>query len=338
MREAMGDYTAITIRHSSGLRAKVLTYGATLAELWTKDANGNLGDILLGHDDIKDWKASDFYAGATCGRYANRIRGAQFMLDGDLVQLEPNEGENQLHGGPSNFSHQNWQIISALESEVTLALTSPAGAMGFPATIKAEVTYRFDQDGKFWIEMRGQSDAPTVLNMANHAYFNLAGGGDILGHEVQIFADHYTPLGAGNIPTGEIHSVKDTPFDFREPRLIGQIMPDEMGFDQNLCLSAPLTKDWGEALRPCAIVKEKTTGRRIELRCNQPGLQLYTGGHLHGRVAGKSGAEIKPFSGFALETQLFPDSPNVPQFPSAQLMPGQVYRHLMAFDLTPVLR
>lgn len=324
------EVQALTLE-AGGLRLKLLSWGARLAELWVPDRDGQLADIVLGQDSLSDWQTHGTYVGATCGRFANRIAGGSFVLDGQTIQLDRNEGAHTLHGGRAGFDLKHWTVVGHSDSHVTFATTSPAGDMGFPGTLQASVTYRIDRG--LVIEMEATTDAPTVVSLANHAYFNLAGqgAGDILGQELQIEAAHYLPVDAELIPTGEVRSVTGTAFDFRQPRPIGQSLPGEGGFDHNFCLSAPTD---ATGLRPCLTATDPASGRRMRLSTTEPGVQIYTGAHFSGGP-GKAGARYRRFAGFAAETQLFPDSPNRPQFPSARLGPGRVYRHLMRFDFTP---
>jgi aldose 1-epimerase len=316
---------------AGGLKVALLNWGARLSELWVPDRKGIQADIVLGHDNPKDWETHGTYLGATCGRYGNRIAGGRFTLDGRTFQLDRNEGEKTLHGGSKGFDRQTWDIADHSDTHVTFALTSPDGDMGFPGTLQARTTYRIDGQ-TLTIEMTATTDTPTVVNLVNHAYFNLAGqgAGDIMGQHLQIEATHYTPVDDQLIPTGEIRSVAGTAFDFRKERTIGARLPDPKAFDHNLCLSG--TPD-AEGLRPCLTAADPASGRRMRLSTNQPGVQLYTGAHFDG--PGKEGAHYPRFAGFAAETQRFPDSPNNPQFPSARLDPGETYRHVMRFDFTP---
>lgn len=316
----------------NGMRLAVLTWGARLAELWVPDRTGSVADIVLGQDNPHDWQTHGAYLGATCGRYANRIAGGRFALDGCNVQLDRNEGRNTLHGGASGFDRRHWAIESHSDSHVTFATTSPDGEMGFPGTLQARTIYRIE-GAALMIEMEATTDAPTIVNLVNHAYFNLAGqgAGDILGHELQVEAGHYLPVGEGLIPTGEVLSVAGTAFDFRRPRRIGAALPGPGGFDHNLCLSAPTGTD---GLRPCLVATDPASGRRMRLSTTEPGVQLYTGAHF-ADGPGKAGCRYPRFAGFAAETQRFPDSPNRPHFPSARLDPGQTYRHVMRLDFTP---
>ncbi|MFN3722298.1 MAG: aldose epimerase family protein [Paracoccaceae bacterium] len=318
----------------SGPRARVITYGARLAELWVPDRAGVLADIVLGHTDAAGYAAGKGYLGATCGRYSNRIAGARFTLDGREVHLDANEGAKHLHGGSAGFDRKIWQIAACDDRSVTLTAVSADGEMGYPGHLALQVRYWLDDADRLWIAMEAETDAPTVVNMVNHSYFNMAGHGSVMGQHLRLGATHYTPVGPDLIPTGEVLSVAGTAFDFRQLREIGADLPGAAGFDHNLCLTGPLQPRGAEAMRFCAEAVDPASGRRMEVWTTEPGVQLYTGAHL-GDAMGKGGVPIAPFTGFTLETQRFPDSPNQPQFPSARLAPGQRYRHLMAFEFTP---
>jgi aldose 1-epimerase len=326
------DVHQVTLLGPQGLRVVLLTWGARLAELWVPDRNGVLADIVLGHDSLADWQAHGRYVGAICGRYSNRIAGGRFTLDGRQVQVHQNEGANHLHGGEFGFDQKIWKIESHSDREVTFVATSPDGEMGYPGSVAARATYRITATG-LDIAMEATTDAPTVVNMVNHAYFNLAGqgSGDVLGHDMQIDAGFYLPVDGTQIPTGEVLAVNGTAFDFRRTRTIGASLPGAAAFDHNLCLTSPSD---GEGLRPCLVATDPASGRRMRLSTTEPGVQLYTGAHFAGGP-GKAGARYPRFAGFAAETQRFPDTPNKPHFPSARLLPGSTYRHLMRLDLTP---
>ncbi|WP_128516365.1 aldose epimerase family protein [Tabrizicola thermarum] len=326
------DVRQITLVGGRGLRAEILTYGARLAELWVPDRNGVLADIVLGFDRLADWKDRGIYVGATCGRYSNRIAAGQFPLDGRIITVDRNEGQQHLHGGRSGLDTKHWQVEDHSETHLSLVTSSPDGEMGYPGALTARVTYRL-QDPGLHIEMEAKADAPTVVNLVNHAYFNLAGhgSGDVLEQELQIDAGFYLPVDDRLIPTGEVRRVADTPFDFRTARPIGAVFPGPGGFDHNFCLSSPTD---ATGLRPCLQATDPASGRRMRLSTTEPGVQLYTGAHFN-ETPGKAGARYPRFAGFAAETQRFPNSPNTPHFPSARLDPGEIYRHVMQFDFTP---
>ncbi len=323
-----------TIRGPKGLRAAITPFGARLVQLWVPDPAGTLADIVLGHDTAQDYLDHPTYFGATCGRYANRIAGGQFVLDGADFQLDQNEGSNHLHGGHAGFDKMHWQIADLGPAHITLTATSADRDMGYPGLCAMTTTYRFTDTGTLTIDMSATTTRPTVINMVNHAYFNLAGhgAGSVLGHHLQVSAGHYTPVGPGLLTTGEILSVAETPFDFRTDRTLSAAMGQDPAlagsYDHNWCLSDPLD---GDGLRPCARLKDPASGRSLTLRTNQPGVQIYASGQMHRAFPGKEGRAYHRFAGLTLETQVFPGSPNHPHFPAARLDPGQTYAHRMAF-------
>jgi aldose 1-epimerase len=329
---AGADVHSITLGGPDGPRVRLLDFGARLAELWVPDRNGLLADIVLGHDRLEDWQTHGRYVGATCGRYANRIADGRFDLDGRRVQVDRNEGANHLHGGAAGFDSRLWRIASHSATHVSFALTSPDGDMGFPGTLQVEATYRIQGLG-LEIEMTATTDAPTVVNLVNHAYFNLAGHGvgTVLDQTLQVEAAVYLPVDNQLIPTKEVRSVSGTAFDFREARPIGRLLPGDGGFDHTLCLSAPTGTN---GLRPCVMARDPVSGRSLRMATTEPGVQLYTGAHFNGET-GKGGTHYPRFAGFAVETQRFPDSPNTPHFPSARLEPGARYCHRMSFGFQP---
>jgi aldose 1-epimerase len=330
--EGGGEPGAAVVLQSDRLRARVLTLGARLAELWVPDRTGVLADVVLGFDDPADWLDRGGYLGATCGRFANRIANGRFTLDGTNYQLDRNERRGHLHGGSAGFDARQWRILEQSYSHAVFELISPAGDMGYPGRLSARVTYAL-AGHVLNLRMEATTDAPTVVNLVHHSYFNLAGhgSGDVLGHRLQIEADRYLPVDDRKIPTGELRPVAGSAFDFRKPRGIGDLMPDTNGFDHNFCLTA--AQD-ATGLRACLDAADPGSGRRLRLRTTEPGLQLYTGAHFDG-TPGKAGAVYGRFAGFAVETQRFPDTPNRAEFPSARLDPGQHYDHRMAFDFTP---
>ncbi|MEU7899371.1 aldose epimerase family protein [Nonomuraea sp. NPDC049152] len=281
---------------SEGLRAAVLTYGAALQSLEVDGVN-----VVLGLEDPEDYRTRSRYFGAVVGRYGNRIAGGRFTLDGIAHRLPVNNGDNSLHGGPDGFDKRIWHVTSASDSAVTLELVSPDGDQGYPGTLTASITYTL-ADRALRLDYTATTDAPTVLNLTNHSYFNLAGGGDVLGHVLQMEAEHYLPVDEGKIPTGELAPVKGTEFDFTEPRPIG-------GWEDHC-----FVLDGG------IRVVEPVSGRVMEVSTTEPGVQFYSGGMLDG-VATPYGRH----AGFCLETQHFPDSPNQEHFPSTVLRPGETF-------------
>ena len=327
----------ITIAAPGGLSATLSNFGARLIRLHAPDRGGKLADVVLGHDDMADYRTEHGYFGATCGRYANRIAGGAFILDGQAVALDRNEGENHLHGGIRGFDKALWQIASQGSDRVSFRLTSPAGDMGFPGALTALCSYRVE-GLRLWIEMEATTTAPTMVNLAHHSYFNLGGpgAGDVLDHQLQLAATHYLPVDAAKLSTGAVLPVQGTAFDFTALRPIGERMPGPDGFDHCFCLAASLEPVAGLLLRPCAILCHPSNGRRLRIWTDQVGVQLYIAAHFDGSVPGKDGGRYGRFAGVALETQAFPDSPNRPQFPNTRLNPGEVYRHVMLADFIPL--
>lgn len=335
---------AITLSGARGISARVLTYGATLQALHAPDCNGRLADIVLGADDLASYVNRPSYFGVTVGRYANRIAGGGFSLDGTRYQLPTNDGANSLHGGGRGFDKVVWRVVS-LDSgppaRVVLAHRSPDGDSGYPGTIDATVTYALDPAGTLSITFEATTDRPTILNMTNHAIFNLAGEGSPGGALDQLLtvpARAFTPVGADLIPTGELRPVTGTPFDFRAPRRLAQDIRDGRdeqlrfgrGYDHNFALDKGVTATPELAAR----LEDPGSGRVLEVLTTEPGLQVYTGNFLDGTYAGKAGHLYRMGDGIALEPQKFPDAPNHPAFVSARVDPGRPYRHAMAYRLS----
>jgi aldose 1-epimerase len=330
---------AVTLASASGVRARVMTYGATLQSLDVPDRNGQLADVVLGYDTAADYEAHPNYFGATIGRFANRIGGAAFELAGKRHALSANDQRNSLHGGAAGFDKRVWRIVavdSGTSASVRLALRSPDGDQGYPGNMDVEVTYSLDDAGSLEILHRAKTDAPTVVNLTNHSLFNLAGEGgpaDVLTHTLTIPAARYTPVDAGLIPTGELRPVAGTPFDFRSPRRIADGIRDGRdaqivigrGIDHNYALDAGTTA----AMKLAARLEDAPSGRVMEVWSTEPGLQVYTGNFLAGTVTGKHSHLYRMGDGIALEPQRFPNAPNEPRFGSARLDPGQTYEHRM---------
>ncbi|WP_188194394.1 aldose epimerase family protein [Nonomuraea sp. SYSU D8015] len=282
---------------SSGrLRAEVLTLGAIVRSLEVSGRN-----VVLGLDTVEDYLTRSRYFGAVVGRYGNRIANGRFTLDGVEYRLPVNNGPNSLHGGTEGFDRKVWTIRERTGDSVTLTLTSPDGDQGYPGTLTAVVTYTL-QDDALRIDYAAETDAPTVVNLTNHSYFNLAGGGDVLDHMVRIEADHYLPVDADKIPTGELAAVKGTPFDFTEPHAVGERI--DGAYDHCFVLNGGMRVMAG--------------GLTMEVTTTEPGVQFYSGSMLN-----TNETPYGPFAGLCLETQHFPDSPNQPQFPSTVLRPGE---------------
>ena len=319
-----------TIENSSGTAVDIITYGATVNSIFTADRNGDKADIIMGFDTIEGHEKLSNYQGMTVGRYANRIADGKFTLDGTVYNLVRNEkGITCLHGG-GELSHAVWKAIIVDDSSVEMTYTSPDGAMGFPGKVDFKVTFTLFEDNSFKIDYFAVSDKKTVINMTNHAYFNLAGKGDILGHELMINADCFTPTDANSIPTGELRSVEGTAFDFRKPKPIGRDIGENdeqliqcKGYDHNFCLN--------ESDGPAAVAYDPQSGRVMEVFTDLPGVQLYRANFLDGTRAGKNGVPLIKHCGFCLETQFYPNTPNMPDFPQCTYDAGEKYESSTVF-------
>jgi len=327
--EADGQKVDIyTITNSHGIEARLMTYGATLVSLKTPDRTGRTADILLGFDDLASYLSGTSYLGATVGRYANRIADARFSLNGVSHQLAANDGRNSLHGGAKGFDKRVWKAEAAGDGTVRMSYVSADGEEGYPGQVSAQATYRLGEDDTLSVTYEATTTAPTPVNLVNHAYFNLTGdrSKDIIGHQLRVAASSFTPVDATLIPTGEVRPVAGTPFDFRTPQLIGARIagPDEQlvrghGYDHNWVLDKPTPG----ALSLAAIVTDPESGRSLEVRTTQPGIQFYSGNFLDGVFSRRTG--------LCLETQHFPDSPNHANFPDTILRPGETYRETTLF-------
>jgi aldose 1-epimerase len=340
-RAAGQDVEIYTLTDAQGIELRIMTYGAAIVSLKTPDRAGRLQNIVLGFDTLAPYLAGVPYFGATVGRYANRIAGGRFVLDGRTYQLSRNNGPNSLHGGTRGFDKRIWSAEPMPGTdEVGLRLTyvSVAGEEGYPGELTARVTYRL-RGNALAIEYDARTTAPTPINLANHAYFNLSGDPHtpILDHRLTIAATRFTPVDATLIPTGELRPVAGTPFDFRTPQALGSRIDarDEQlqlghGYDHNWVLDKP---DLSVPVAvTAAFLSDPASGRTLEVRTTQPGLQVYSGNFLDGKPSG-SGTVFAYRTGLCLETQHFPDSPNHPSFPGTVLRPGQTYseRTLLIF-------
>jgi aldose 1-epimerase len=322
---------------------RVLTFGGVIQTFEVPDAAGEVENVVLGYPDLEGYyTAGDPYFGALIGRYGNRIAEGRFTLDGQTYQLPLNDGPNTLHGGPGGFSERVWTATDVSDDEVAalqLELVSDNGDQGFPGTLTTTVTYTLDAESRLTVHYEATTDAPTVVNLTQHTYWNLAGegSGDVYDHELQLNASGFTPVGETLIPTGEIAPVEGTPFDFREPTAIGarirvadQQLLYGQGYDHNWVLDrenngAREGSDSEDALEEAAVLHDPDSGRTLTITTDQPGLQFYSGNFLDGTLVGPSGHTYRQSDGFALETQHFPDSPNHTNFPSTVLRPGQSY-------------
>lgn len=321
------DVRLLTIGAAPGPVVEVLTLGATVHRLEVTGGDGVRRNVVLGHAGVEERLASSDYVGGTIGRYANRIAAGRFTLDGREVQVSTHDRGNSLHGGPDGFDVRLWDVVSHTADAVELALVSPDGDQGFPGTVTVSVTYRVEGD-TVAVAMTATTDATTVVNLTNHAYFHLdgEGAGTIDAHELTVDADDYTPVDATGIPLGDHAPVAGTPFDFRSATAIGPAIrtqhpqvTDARGIDHNYVVR-------GTGLRRHAVLSSARTGTRLELWSDQPGVQVYTGNFLDGARRSTTGALYRQGDGIALEPQLFPDSPNRPSWPSAVLAPGDTYR------------
>jgi len=332
---------AVTLVNAAGMRATVIAYGATLQSVIVPDRDGNLADVTLGYRTMAEYAAQTAYFGSSVGRVANRIAGGRFVLDGTEYRVPCNNGPNALHGGPGGFDKALWDILAVGDSPVPfvrLGHTSPDGDQGFPGTLTITADYALGEDGALAITYRAVSDRPTLVNMTNHAYWNLAGEGapgGAMDHVLAIPAAHFLPTGETAIPTGEFAPVAGTPFDFREPRVIGArvrgMAHDQIrighGYDHNWVIA----RERSAEPRLLARLAHPVSGRVLEVLSTEPGVQFYSGNFLGGSAVGKAGHAYRIGDGIALEPQMFPDTPNQPDFGSIRLDPGAEYCHRIVF-------
>lgn len=317
-----------TLYNIHGASATIITYGATLTQLFVPDKNGKLGDVVLGFDKLESYEGDPHpFFGATIGRYGNRIANGKFTLDGKEYHLYINNPPNSLHGGKVGFDRRVWKAASSEDAQgeaVRFTYVSPDGEEGYPGTLTVSVTYTLTASNELQINYAAETDKPTVLNLTNHSYFNLGGTGDVLKHVLELHADKYTPVDATLIPTGQIASVAGTPLDFRKPTPIGAHIgeiQDIGGYDHNFVVNGkPGT------LRLAAKVDDPATGRQMEVWTSEPGMQFYSAIHLDPSIVGKGGKPYQKYGALCLETQHYPDSPNHPTFPTTVLRPGQKFR------------
>ncbi|MGU3390577.1 aldose epimerase family protein [Sphingomonas sp. M1A8_2b] len=335
---------AITLSNAHGISARVLSYGATLQSLMGPDRSGKIADVMLGYDDLASYVDHPNFFGVTVGRYANRIAGGKFTLDGKTYQLPLNDKTNSLHGGGKGFDKTAWKVLSVKSGPVaTLVLghRSPDGEAGYPGNLDVTVTYTLDEAGNLGIAYDAKTDKPTVVNMTNHAIFDLGGEGSRIGtygHRLTIPAKAITPVDARLIPTGALQPVDGTVFDFRAGRIVGDGIRDGrdqqirygQGYDHNFALDKGLTAKPELAAR----LEDPASGRVLEVLTTEPGVQFYTGNFLDGTYVGKHGHLYRMGDGIALEPQKFPDAPNKPNFVSARVDPGKPYHHAMIYRLS----
>jgi aldose 1-epimerase len=343
---ALADGTPVrlfTLTNASGMEVRAISYGAIVVSIKVPDRTGRPADVVIGHEALEGYLTRSRFFGALVGRYGNRIGGGRFTLDGQEYTLAKNNGPNHLHGGTKGFDKFVWQAAAATDPRrpsVSFTRTSPDGEEGYPGALAVKVTYTITGRNELILDYHATTDKPTHVNLTNHSYFNLGGdgAGDVLAHRVTIDADSFTPVDAGQIPTGEIRAVAGTPFDFRTETPIGARIDadDEQlriggGYDHNFVL-----RRRGEGLSHAVRVVDPGSGRTLDVSTTEPGVQFYTGNRLDGSITGKGGHVYGRRSGLCLETQHFPDSPNQPSFPPTVLRPGQAYRSttVYAFGVT----
>ena len=319
------------LTNRNGIEMQVLSYGGIVMSLKTPDRTGKLSDIVLGFDHIDDYLNHNPYFGALIGRYGNRIADGKFSLQGHDFQLTRNNGDNHLHGGWRGFDKVIWtvqQTGSLTGVSLAMSYISKDGEEGYPGNLMINVVYTLTDEDEWQIDYRAATDTETIINLTQHSYFNLAGAGNVLDHELLINAEQFTPVGEGLIPTGELREVKGTSMDFTHPTTIGAQInkPDEQlriagGYDHNWVL-----RKSRDGKRLAATVFEPQSGRELEIYTTEPGLQFYSGNFLDGSLIGKGGKRYDKHAGFCLETQHFPDSPNHANFPATTLQPGEIYR------------
>ena len=336
---------SVVLTGTNGVSARIMTLGATLQSLSGPDRSGKIADVTLGYDDAASYVTHPNFWGQTVGRYANRIAGGRFTLDGKTYQLPLNDKTNSLHGGTTGFDKRVWQIVDVSDAggiaKVALRMVSPAGDQGYPGTLTVTTTYSLDDRGELTIDFDATTDAPTIVNLTNHALFNLAGEGapgGVLTHRFMVAAHRYTPVNDALIPTGELRPVAGTPFDFTSPRVLDEVVRDGRdpqivigrGIDHNFVLDAGRTAEPKLAVR----LEDVGSGRVLEVLIDQPGIQVYTGNFLDGTLVGKSRHVYRMGDGIALEPQVFPNTPNQPAFGSARVDPGKAYHHRMIYRLS----
>jgi len=335
-----GEIQLFTLTNANGLEVDISTFGGTITRWSAPDKNGNFDDVILGFKDLTSYQGTHPYFGSLVGRYANRIALGQFNLEGTTYTLAINNPPNSLHGGPLGFHKKRWTAKPLEEKEsvgVVLTLTSPDMEEGYPGNLQVEVIYRLNNQNELSIDYRATTDKTTIINLTNHAYFNLKGegNGDILDHQLKIFADQFSPVDSTLIPLENHADVENTPFDFRTWHAIGERVNAEFeqivrgkGYDHNYVLAKKENE-----LAVAAQVWETTSGRLLEVKTNQPGMQFYCGNFLDGSLTGKRGKKYEFRNGFCLETQHFPDSPNHPDFPTTVLKPGDIYQSKTIYSL-----
>ena len=326
-----------TLTNNNGVEVSITNYGATVTSIKVPDRNGVFGDIVLGYDTIEEYMRNPRYLGALIGRYANRIAGGRFSLNGVEYQLaKNNNGVNHLHGGVRGFDKRIWKV-SETPASLHLEYFSPDGEENYPGNLTVAVDYSLNDENELRIEYHATTDKDTIVNLTNHSYFNLGGGGDILGHELTLYSDSFTPVTEDLIPTGEIWALERIPpMDFRTSRTIGSRIADMIpelsysgGYDHNFTL-----RGQDGTLRWVARLREPVSGRVMEVLTTQPGIQFYSGNFLDGSLVGKGGVAYQKYAALCLETQHYPDAPNHPNFPTTMLRAGETYDETTVYVFT----
>lgn len=327
----------VTLSNDNGTVAQITNYGGRVVSLWVRDRAGNFDDIVLGYETLEGYlNSNEQYFGAIIGRFGNRIAKGQFSIGDSTYSLATNNGENHLHGGPKGFHNVVWNMVHESDSSLVLSYRSQDGEEGYPGNLEVEITYSLTNNDELKIKYLTTTDKPTPINLTHHSFFNLAGVGKatINDHDLQINASYYTPVVEGLIPTGEVRSVKNTPFDFTTPKRIGlDLEANDMqmkygfGYDHNFVVD-------GAGLRVAAVAKDPISGRVMEVITTEPGLQFYGGNFLNGEDVGKRNVSYEYRTAFCLEAQRFPDSPNQPSFPSTILNPGHNYESLCIYKFS----
>ncbi len=331
---AIGEITVLTLTNASGASVELSTLGAGIVAVNVPDAQGRLADVALGYANPADYLADGPCAGKVPGRYANRIAAGNLEIDGKVYRLPINNGPNHLHGGPDGFQNKIWTLVKAEGNTVVMSYTSPDGEAGYPGVLTATAEYRWTDDNELQLTLRATTDAPTVVNLTNHAYWNLAGhnAGSVLSHKLTLRASTYLPTDSTLIPEGVQVPVEGSPMDFTSPKALGSDIKLEFpalvygkGYDNCWCIDSYTPGKMAEA----AVLTDPASGRRLTVTTDQPGVQVYTGNWLAGSPANKAGRSYDDYDGVAIECQDFPDSPNKRAFPSTRLNPGEEYtRHI----------
>ncbi|PHI19465.1 galactose-1-epimerase [Lewinellaceae bacterium SD302] len=333
-------FTLHQLTNDSGASISVCNWGLSIQSIQVPDRDGQLGEVVIGYDDLLKYRDNPVSFGAMVGRFANRIGGAKFKIGDEEYILTANDGKNCLHGGPRSMSHRPWTIHDTGNDEqlayLSATFSSPDGFNGFPGNLVIGVTILWTNDNQLILNYRAKTDAPTVINLTNHSYFNLAGGGNVLDHELILNADFYTPKNGMNVPSGEVISVVDTPYDFTSQKRISKDLEAaiaEDGYDHNFVVNGPSGQ-----LRPVGKLSDPLSGRSMSCLTTQPGVQLFTANFDDGAFAHRGGQPLVKHGGVCLETQYFPDSPNQPGFPSTVLRPGEAYTEKTVYAFSAMIK